>query len=152
MKLQLLTSVSNQAIDPAVKTLFLDFDGVLHPVEGKAFVHVPVLAAALEGHDVQIVVTSSFRIHQPLDHILTHLGPLGPRVVGTTPLIDRGKSRQHEIDAWIAGYGVEDYRVLDDDSRLFTEKWAPLILCDGRKGLDKYVIDLLMLWLNKSSL
>ena len=45
-----------------MRVLFLDFDGVLHAVNGKAFVHVEALAAVLSGHeDVKIVITSSHR-------------------------------------------------------------------------------------------
>jgi len=45
---------------PAPPTLFLDFDGVLHPNladPGQLFKQAPLLADALDGHALQIVVS-----------------------------------------------------------------------------------------------
>lgn len=49
--------------------LFLDFDGVLHPnlaAEGQMFSRAPLLAQALEGLHVDIVVSSSWRFQWEL--------------------------------------------------------------------------------------
>jgi hypothetical protein len=65
----------------ATKTLFLDFDGVLHPNLGKPdelLKQLPPMSAVLEGCDVRIVISSSWRFHNTLDEILAQL-PVGVR-------------------------------------------------------------------------
>ncbi len=55
-----------------VKYLYLDFDGVLHPnsfEKGKAFCLMPLLELALNGSDVRIVVSSSWRHHETQAYI-----------------------------------------------------------------------------------
>ena len=132
------------------RILFLDFDGVLHATAGPAFVYVEALAAMLHGHDdVRIVITSSHRIYQSMVHMIEKLGPLAGPVIDATPVIDGGRSRQREIECWLDHRGIDDFRVLDDDPRLFDKDWPPLILCDSRFGLNKPVIDLLKIWLRQ---
>ena len=131
-----------------MKVLFLDFDGVLHATAGRAFVHVPALAAALIGHEIGIVITSSHRIHQPIAHMIDRLGELGPLVVGVTPVIGSGENRQREIESWAKEHGVEDFLVLDDDARLFDPIWPPLILCNSQNGIDVSLIDIVKAWLS----
>jgi hypothetical protein len=135
-----------------MKTLFLDFDGTLHPVNGRAFVHVQALANVIEGHVVQIVVTSSARIFQPAEHIILQLGPLGGRVVGETPFIDKGISRQREVAAYVNEHNINDFRVLDDEPLLFMPSWTPLILCDHRIGLDATALHQVKIWLGTNAI
>ena len=133
-----------------MRVLFLDFDGVLHATNGPAFVHVQALAAALQGcDDVKIVITASARIHQAMVNMIPNIWDLAGRVVDITPVINNGVSRQREIEWWLNRPGIIDYRVLDDDARLFDKDWPPLILCDSRFGLNKPVIDLLKIWLRQ---
>lgn len=70
------------------KTLFLDFDGVLHPAWGNSlpeFVHVRALAQALEGRSCEIVISSTWREHYPLARLKQFLLPeLAGRVIGVT--------------------------------------------------------------------
>jgi len=86
---------------PAPPTLFLDFDGILHPNladPGQLFKQAPLLADALDGHALQIVVSSSLwfqfeppslRNHRRL-HELIRFGPSAP---STVPVLhDTGRS------------------------------------------------------------
>ena len=137
------------AIRRGMRTLFLDFDGVLHAANGPAFTHAPLLADVLRGHAVQIVITSSWRINQAMVDMVARLGPLACPVVDTTPVIGNGSDRQREIECWRDGHYAEDFRVLDDDARLFEPGWPPLILCDGSTGLNQPAIDMLRAWLKQ---
>ena len=131
--------------------LFLDFDGVLHSAYGgkgsPAFCRAGFLANALEGHDVSIVITSSYREHHAIDHLKSLLGPLGRRVIGTTPLLTGPFVRQREIEAWLERnplHANARYVVLDDDPRLFSISWAPLTLCQPGTGIDSDTLGALM--------
>jgi hypothetical protein len=67
---------------PSPPTLFLDFDGVLHPnhaQDHQLFVWAPLLADALEGCQVDIVISSSWRFQWDLPHIRTRLPAHGDR-------------------------------------------------------------------------
>ena len=54
-----------------MKTLMVDFDGVLHPTRGgQFFSRLPLLETALSGHECDIVISSSWRDHhipEPFD-------------------------------------------------------------------------------------
>jgi hypothetical protein len=68
--------------------LFLDFDGVLHPGRGLGdtrLIHAKTLEAALHGLSVQLVISSSWRFHLPMEEILQELpAGLAQHVVGAT--------------------------------------------------------------------
>lgn len=129
------------------RAMFLDFDGVLHPsVEGAtdfvegAPVHttffgwLPMLVTLLEPHpNVVVVVHSSWRFTHDLDELRELLGPLGARVVGTTPPGPRYES----IRWWLhLNPAYSGHRILDDDRREFpSPPPAELIVCDPRTGV-----------------
>lgn len=94
--------------------IFLDFDGVLHPVcprddlpaaESQTFCYLPRLARVL--HDfqgIEIVITSTWRLHRDLDQ-LREMFPveLHGKIVGATAELvsdERFGGRELEAIAW----------------------------------------------------
>lgn len=137
-------------------TLFLDFDGVLHPNgadDAEAFSLAPVLAAALAPFDCRIVISSSWRFHVPLDEILARLpDPIGARVVGRTGKAFIGPHpRFREITAWVERYAVRDWRALDDSHFEFPNPCPQLIRCPGDTGIGVQQVALISAWLTRGS-
>jgi hypothetical protein len=115
-----------------MRILFLDFDGVLHPlglkartdrmVKGKPvatvipvdfFCWVPLLEELLAPHpDVRLVVHSSWRDNHAEAALGAYLGPLKDRYLGATcPEVPKLES----IHAWLqVNPHVRSYRILDD--------------------------------------
>ena len=122
--------------------LFLDFDGVLHPMPGKAlsvFCRLELLEVALARHPhVKIMVSSSWRETYPQDVLHDMLGDLGPRFIGVTPLLKA--SRHCEILAAMEAYPGIPYIILDDDALLFKTGCPQLLLCNPSIGLDEETI------------
>lgn len=122
-------------------TLFLDFDGVLHPFlarsSAEAFCHLPRLERVLrEFPAVQIVIASTQREAVPLAHLAQQFSPnIAARIVGITPILevrdagDVAGSRHREILAYLRGSNA-DWLALDDDASLFPSGCAELVLCD----------------------
>lgn len=139
-----------------MRVLFVDFDGVLHPLEQAEasrlthFCWLPVLASALRLHvDVRIIVHSTWRYMYDDDELRMLLGPLGSRFVGAT---SRGP-RFESIRGWLyANRACESYRVLDDDASEFPVPLpAELILCDCSSGVSaENVLSQLRSWLDAS--
>jgi len=135
------------------KTLFLDFDGVLHPnfcLPHEAFSLAPRLAETLAGSNVQIFIASSWRF----DHSLSELQRLLPkelaeRVVGTTGEPYEGEfARWNEICESVRHHGIISWRILDDSKLEFPSALCPeLILCDGRRGLTRTECAAISRWL-----
>jgi hypothetical protein len=134
--------------------LFLDFDGVMHPLHGSepVFCRVPMLAHWVqEWPGLEIVISSSWRQHATTEELALRLGAvIAPRVIGSTPLkpirrhwglesapIEGRGVREPEIRAtWAAFTQGERARVaLDDQPALFSARWGDLIVCDPRTGL-----------------
>ena len=130
-----------------MKTLFLDFDGVLHHETAAAgiwgvhriltntacFVFVDQLAALLDGHAVDIVVHSGWRLHDQFmqDELRSFLGTLGSRFKGTTV----AEQRYESVQQYVADHGITDYRILDDAHFLFPVDLPELIACDPARGV-----------------
>ena len=69
------------------KTLFLDFDGVLHSTTGyqdHPFRRLPLLTNLLGSVEIDIVIFSSWRFHHDLIELQVMLGDIGRKVVATT--------------------------------------------------------------------
>ena len=135
-----------------MKTLFLDFDGVLHPTtvsEDQLFCRMPLLAEALRFSDVNIVVSSSWRNHHSYNELLA-LFPeqLRGAVVGVTgePYVG-GWPRYQEILNSCKANGVRDWRALDDALLEFPKDCKELILCNPNTGIDAKQVDALKQWL-----
>jgi HAD domain in Swiss Army Knife RNA repair proteins len=137
--------------------LFLDFDGVLHPVHGSSevFTEVPRLARWLaRWPGVDVVISSSWREVHSQGAMVGLLGPeVGARVIGCTPLLtvermlgrqgwarapnQRRWERQEEVLAWLRASWQprRAWVALDDLPYLFEPNCARLVVCDGSTGL-----------------
>ncbi len=135
-----------------MKTIFLDFDGVLHPTtvdDDQMFCRVPLLTRALCGTDVEIVISSSWRHHHSYNELLEpfpeHLRKL---VVGVTGEPFVGKwSRYQELLNYCKVNRVRDWRALDDSFLEFPEDCKELILCNPNTGIDSKQLTALKNWL-----
>jgi hypothetical protein len=121
-----------------MRVLFLDFDGVLHPLESASlglqrFCWLPILDSLLNGHaDLQIVIHSTWRYEYTEGELKALLGPLGSRFAGCVP---RG-ARELAIETVLqANKSVQHHLVLDDDSREFSGTVLNLLLLDPQRGI-----------------
>ena len=133
-----MISVTGMTRHQAMRLLFLDFDGVLHPSEFDLaqphFCWLPELERLLEAHaDVRIVVHSTWRYDHIDSELSELLGSLAPRYAGSAP---RGP-RQQAIEAVLqANKGrISSYLVLDDASHDFEEGALNVVLLNGRVGI-----------------
>lgn len=135
-----------------MKTLFLDFDGVLHPtlpLPEKRFALALDLAAALRGFDCDLVVSSSWRFQLPYDQLRKLLPTeLSERLVGMTGEAVVGRYARHrEILNWLHANGTCDWRALDDSAFEFPPDCPQLVRCDGARGITVRELTALKLWL-----
>ena len=141
----------------AFPILFLDFDGVLHPssgVDSGFLCRAPDLEEALSGHDLRIVVSSSWRFHMEMAEILGMLPPgLAQRVLGATGEAHIGRwPRFHEIRAWVqVNEPSAHWRALDDARLEFPSPCPELIACDPRTGFGVEQAGELRRWLGAAA-
>ena len=135
--------------------LFLDFDGVLHPINktgGAGFCRLPLLAAWLrEWPGVDVVISSSWRTAFRQIELVEVLGPVvGQRVVGRTPELPRSRlrgwiaaEREQEIGMWLqdSWQPQRPWAALDDMAELFFKESPGLVLCDPAVGITPEVLD-----------
>ncbi len=128
-------------------TIFIDFDGVLHPPEylgfkeingelvfatDSRFCWVDILLCVLGDHPCDLVVHSSWRNSNSLAEIQSMLPrKLGARAVGIT----EGENRYEGILAYVSANRLETYIILDDMADEFPANCKELILCDGGSGI-----------------
>lgn len=163
---QTVSFMTGRSPEVQMLVLFLDFDGVLHPEfcsESKHFVCEPYLISALDGMDIEIVVSSTWRTLRPLDEIRTLLSAaVATRIVGTTtryPQLPDVPSRlalyerEAECVAWLTVNRPAWTRWLAVDDRpwLFRPFCANLFPVDGKQGLTKGSSSLLRARLNELS-
>ena len=128
--------------------LFLDFDGVTHPIGGNAdgtpFGQLPLLEALLREPDfarVSIVISSTWREAFSLARLRQRFAPdMRDRIIGVTPEVDDydGPHRRcWEIRAWLALHPeVARWTVLDDMVEGFPAAWQEhVVFTDGASGL-----------------
>ena len=133
-----------------MKTLFLDFDGVLHPsITSEYFTKLDLMREGINGQPVEIVISSSWRFHHSLDELKNFLGPeIGKRVIATTGDAHIGKfARYQEIKKWVEINRCEKWAILDDSKFEFPDDLDNLILCDPRRGMTDSVVTKLRSWL-----
>ena len=125
--------------------LFLDFDGVLHPVFGSReldFCRLPLLETVLRGApEVRIVVSSTWREVFGLAQLRSRFSPdIAARIVGATPVLP-GRSRHAEIMAYLQRHARHDTQwvALDDTPAEFPRGCPYLVRCDPRSGLTEPV-------------
>lgn len=121
--------------------LFLDFDGVLHPMSDRlnveSFCYVPRLENVLrEFFDVKIVITSMQREHLSLPILSQYFSAdIADRIIGTTSILpiknaeDIAESRYREILVYLNG-SPKNWVALDDDITLFPYNCPELIICN----------------------
>lgn len=121
-----------------MRLIFLDFDGVLHPLEPETlglgrFCWLPVLTSLLSGHDdVQIVVHSTWRYEYTNPELRALLGPLGTRFAGSAPRAPREQAIEMVLQA---NKLVRNHLVLDDDAREFSGTAVNLLLLESQRGI-----------------
>jgi len=105
--------------------IFLDFDGVTHPVSGSQPFQLACLDALAETFnqlDADIVITSTWRLDRSIDELRTFLGSeIGDRVIGVTPDLDLDPflkwPRVREVVAWLENNRSENevWAAIDDE-------------------------------------
>lgn len=122
-----------------MRILFLDIDGVLHPLEDSEnqagwLRWLPTLESLIDtAPDVSVVVHSTWRYMYTDEQLRTLLRGLGHRFVGSTPRAPRAQAIEMVLQA---NRGVVDsHLVLDDDPREFNAGRLNLVLCDPQRGL-----------------
>jgi hypothetical protein len=135
------------------KTLFLDFDGVLHPTAAtpkQLFGKAPMLVEVIERWRPCVVISSSWRFHFSLEEILTRLPEaIMIQVRGKTGGAHTGKhARWNEILDYCSRHQVADWRALDDSAFEFPADCHELIRCDGAMGLTALEVTRLESWLS----
>lgn len=136
--------------------LFLDFDGVMHPVGctiDRYFCHAHLLEGWLRQRPgVDVVISSSWRETYTFDVIESFFAEdLQQRIVGVTPIIravhDDGGGEQGEREAevmqWLSRSRepLRPWVALDDMSWLFRPQCQRLVLCDPEVGLTPAALD-----------
>jgi len=128
--------------------IFLDFDGVLHPVDARPerrWTSMYVLAEVLYRRPhVQVVVSSSHREFTSMEAMKSIFpADLRDRVVGATPMIAAGAGdlqlpgRHREVLAWLDGNGVSEsaWIAIDDDSERYSDGCHQFYMVDPNFGL-----------------
>jgi hypothetical protein len=142
-------------------TLFLDFDGVLHPencVRGKdgitikgypgraLFDRLPMLVEALAPYpDIQIVLSTTWVRMLGFNKAKQRLGELAERVIGATyhsgmrddgfdgwPTLDRGE----QVKTYIIRNKVKHWVALDDDPHGWSDEMEKRLVWCPREGLN----------------
>lgn len=128
-------------------TIFLDFDGVLHPSEYLSFKVVDgelvfgqdlrfcwagCLWDLIRENGSQLVIHSSWRHTYSLEQLRQMLPvKLGERVVAVTV----GDDRYTSILAYVDAESIIDYVILDDAANDFPMGCNELLLCQERVGI-----------------
>ncbi|WP_366523381.1 HAD domain-containing protein [Acidovorax sp.] len=137
-------------------TLFLDFDGVTHPLhchERKHFSCLAGIEAVLrECPTVEVVLSTTWRLRYELDHLRRPFSDdIRPRVVGSTPLASSPPSGPSRLDAFSRHKEVwhwmlknrnasDRWLAIDDRPYLFRPFSDAVIECDPRTGADEQVL------------
>uniref|UniRef100_UPI000D3D2AF5 HAD domain-containing protein n=1 Tax=unclassified Variovorax TaxID=663243 RepID=UPI000D3D2AF5 len=131
--------------------LFLDVDGVLHPVEtdysfsSRFFSHLPLLEELLrEFRSVDVVISSDWRVAESVEQLQRYFSEdIRHGIIGATPQLDLNAAVQHqrrlEIQAWLKGNDRDDaeWVALDDWPESFEAGFARLVLTDPKRAFDQ---------------
>lgn len=138
------------------RLIFVDFDGVLHPLEDAhhpegRFRWLPILSDLLAPWpDVRVVVHSSWRYEYSDEELNALLGPLSSRFAGSAPRLPREQAIEYVLQA--NKLLVTSHLVLDDDSSEFTQGRLNLVTCDSLEGLtQRRVLDRVLRWLEETA-
>lgn len=126
-----------------IKILFLDFDGVLHPLNSEKedlFCKVHYLEKALEATSCKIVITSNWRLTystQEMRELLPR--SIGKLVIGVTEVINEIKHKRFiEIKNYLSthiNWNSIDWRAIDDSPQDFPADFKNLICCNPSLGM-----------------
>ena len=139
-------------MNPTARVLFLDFDGVLHPVgcpHDEHFCQRPRFESVMRQFpEVRIVISSSWRRIYKSDWLRSRFSrDIAERIIGTTQLWvpDEPQNRYQEILAFVAKNRLQDtsWLALDDAVEDFPADFPNLIPCDGWLGLTEETVVLL---------
>jgi hypothetical protein len=135
-------------------TIFLDFDGVLHPGHADPssyFCKMPLLIEAICAFNVKIIVSSSWRFQMTYSEIeMLFPDILKSKLDGTTGDAFIGPhARWNEISACVRDRNIANWRALDDSFFEFPKPCDELISCEGGKGLEAIQVTKLQRWLGK---
>jgi hypothetical protein len=132
-------------IAPAI-LLFVDFDGVLHPVRSptsKHFENLPRLEEVLRRHaDVRIVLSTSWQDVYPMRALKAMFSEdIAARIIGGTHSADperQAESRYDAIQLYLlrGGRPGAPWLALDDSEYQFPENCPQLVACDPRQGFN----------------
>jgi hypothetical protein len=121
--------------------IYLDFDGCLHRrlPNSIELEHIAAVNAILrEFPGAHVVISSSWREDHSFEELRGYFSKdVADQIVGVTPVMT-GEWRYDEVVRHVKETAYEgNYVVVDDDQKEFPENWAPLLLCDPTRGLDK---------------
>lgn len=145
--------------------LFLDVDGVLHPLfpwkdrpasEVVQLSYLPRLVGVLcQYPDVRLVISSTWRVSRTFDQ-LRALFPLTlqQRLIGVTPILDEARypgGREIEAMAWLDAHAPgEEWIALDDCVPCWTSLWRLVICDDGFRDAEELGLrEMIERWGNK---
>ena len=128
--------------DPALPLVFLDFDGVLHPVKAgdQQFCYLPVFEACMrQCPHMGIVITSTWRLVMELAGLRALFShDIAQRVLGKTPelLVDLPFARYREIRKYLTKNSLHaPWLAVDNEADLFPPM-RNLVLTDSITGFD----------------
>ena len=129
----------------SIKILFLDFDGVLHPLTSERenlFCNVHYLEKSLEFASCKIVITSNWRLTHSVDTMRELLpNKIGRLIIGATDLATAlNHQRFVEIQNYLKTYidsSSVDWRAIDDMPQDFPRECENLIYCDSHLGMGR---------------
>jgi hypothetical protein len=126
--------------------VFLDFDGVMHPVgceRSHHFCQRDLFEEVIREHpEVRIVISSTWRTAYPMAEIKRFFSPdIADRIIGKTPTHedDEEHIRYREIRALLQNPKVAgaDWIAIDDSELDFPDGCPNLLLCDSNRGFDE---------------
>lgn len=146
-----MTAPRTTHTDESSDLLFLDVDGVLHPVEtdysfsSRFFSHLPLLEKLLrEFRSVDVVISSDWRLAESIEQLQRYFSEdIRHRIIGATPQLDPDKAihhrRQLEIQAWLDGNSRlnAEWVALDDWPSHFEASFERLVLTDPAHAFDQ---------------
>lgn len=132
--------------------LFLDFDGVLHPIptqDRNLLCHIPRLETVLRAFpDVVVVISSWWRASSTIHELREYFSAdIRERIIDMTPVVTEmapgslflasAKMRHDEILQWIAdNIYTGPWVALDDANKEFPGDCPQLIRCETEIGFD----------------
>ncbi len=124
------------------KTIFLDFDGVLH-YKYQKFYHVKILSNVILPfkNTTNIVISSSWRMTHSLDELKKFFpDEIKNLIIGITPIFynsfDKG-IRQKEIEYYIKNNNLQSWLIIDDEKYYFSDNISNILWTNSFLGLSE---------------